>query len=176
MKRKPPKPKKPIYSTFNIVKMFNIKRATLQDWITRGFIVPDIKAGGVGTRARFSFWNLIQIRLFDRLIQSDFTRDDAASIVRGFSLDWIYDQYENRSDFPNDELYMAISHQDNGKYTIFLLIFKKDNKYSIKLYCAVKKREKIKIEFDRNIETITVVNYTEIEKSTREITKEFTYL
>ena len=67
------------YSTFDIVKIFGIKRDRLQDWLMKGYIEPSIeRADGIGTRNRFDLWDLYHIALFLYFLDRGFSREVSA--------------------------------------------------------------------------------------------------
>ena len=73
------------YTTFDIVRLFDIKRNRLQPWLDAGFIVPSIqKSTRKGTKNLFSKNDLYRIRLFTLLLDAGMTRKEAAiqSLIR----------------------------------------------------------------------------------------------
>jgi hypothetical protein len=73
------------FTTFDIVKMLNIKRERLRKWIDEGFITPDKKADGVGTKALFSLDSVYKIQLFLELLWIGLTREKAKEIAMGIT-------------------------------------------------------------------------------------------
>ncbi|MCD6265259.1 MAG: MerR family transcriptional regulator [Deltaproteobacteria bacterium] len=73
------------FTTFNIIKMLNIKRERLRKWIDEGFITPDKKADGVGTKALFSLDSVYRIQLFLELLWIGLTREKAREIAMGIT-------------------------------------------------------------------------------------------
>jgi hypothetical protein len=66
------------FTTFDIVKVLNISRNLLAQWLLRGYIEPSIqRAQGVGTKNLFSRGDLYNIRLFHQLVDSGMHRSDA---------------------------------------------------------------------------------------------------
>ena len=82
------------YTSFDVVRLLGVKRVTLQDWMARGFIVPDIKADGRGTKNYFSRWNLYQISLFAYLIEHGLSREEAARRVMEIRMKWHHAKIE----------------------------------------------------------------------------------
>jgi hypothetical protein len=74
------------FSSFQICKGLKINRPTLQDWLSRGFIKPEIQAKGRGTKNAFSEDNLYQIELFRQLTVRGFSRIESSRWVRYLSL------------------------------------------------------------------------------------------
>ena len=72
------------YTYSDVLRFFGINRVTLQDWLFRGYIEPDIKADGKGTRNYYSKENLYQISLFCFLTDHGFYREEAARLVKEF--------------------------------------------------------------------------------------------
>lgn len=81
------------FSSFDIVKRTGIKRPTLQDWLTRGYIEPAIKAYGRGTKNSFNRNNLYQLELFRYLTDRGLNREASSRIVRDFSIDTLCRHY-----------------------------------------------------------------------------------
>ena len=74
--------RKKFYTTFDIRKIYNIKRETLRDWIDRDFVFPTLPAKGKGTKALFDEKAVFEIGLFKYLVGGGFTREMASKIVR----------------------------------------------------------------------------------------------
>ena len=74
------------FSSFQVCKGLKINRPTLQDWLSRGFIKPEIQAKGRGTKNAFSEDNLYQIELFRQLTVRGFSRIESSRWVRYLSL------------------------------------------------------------------------------------------
>mgnify|MGYP002642374881 CR=1 FL=1 len=68
-------------STFGVCKKLNISRPTLQDWITRGFVCPTIKARGKGTKSVFSNHDVRLIEVFIGMIKHGFSRELAGDCI-----------------------------------------------------------------------------------------------
>ena len=79
------KDRKRKFSSFEIERNLNIKRVTLQDWLSRGFIDPEKKADGRGTKNKFSVWNLYQIKLFQVLIEHGLSREEASKRAKEYN-------------------------------------------------------------------------------------------
>lgn len=70
------------YSTFDIVALFLLTRARLQEWIARGFIVPSVeKSVSRGTRNIFSRNDLYLIAVFIHLLEHGMHRELAAKFI-----------------------------------------------------------------------------------------------
>jgi hypothetical protein len=71
------------FSTFDIRDKLNIPVDRQKDWRTRGFIKPTLKsATGRGTRNVFSRFDLVLIKLFEKLVYRGYPRKQAAQIVQ----------------------------------------------------------------------------------------------
>ena len=71
------------YSTFDIIRILDIPRERLQDWMNRNFIIPSIrKAEGKGTKNVFSRNDLYGIELFSFLINNGIKRKVASSLIK----------------------------------------------------------------------------------------------
>ena len=75
------------FSTFDVMRILDIPRERLQDWIARGFIEPSGgKAVGRGTKNIFTLWDLCGIVLFQGLVDSGTPRKLAADYYRKWKL------------------------------------------------------------------------------------------
>ena len=74
------------FGLFDVVKIMDIKRMKLQDWIGRGLIVPATPAQGYGTKNVFTIENLCQIELFRSLLMKGFARKTASYLCRNIKM------------------------------------------------------------------------------------------
>jgi hypothetical protein len=81
------------FTSTDVHKLLNIKRVTLQDWMMRGYVVPDQKATGYGSKNVFSMENLYQIRLFANLVENGLSREAAAKRVSLLRDQWSDDPF-----------------------------------------------------------------------------------
>ncbi len=71
------------FSTFDICRIFGIKRHRLKDWMMRGYVTPSIqRATGQGTKSLFSRKDLHQIAVFMKLIDFGISRKHALRLMR----------------------------------------------------------------------------------------------
>jgi DNA-binding transcriptional MerR regulator len=89
------------YTTFDILKILNIKRERLRKWIDEGFIIPDQKADGVGTKALFSLDSVYRIKLFLELLLIGLTREKAREVAMGIT-------FKNVGTKPEEFKYLTI--------------------------------------------------------------------
>ena len=78
------------FSTFDVVKILDVKRDTLKNWMDGGFIKPYKKTSegrGPGERSLFSTFQLYLIRLFQVLLYHGLSRKQAAQLIESFSRD-----------------------------------------------------------------------------------------
>ena len=76
------------HTTFDIVKILDIPRERLQDWINRGFIYPSRhKAEGKGTKNVFSQWDVYGIALFQKLLWLGLSRGSASIFYKSWSFE-----------------------------------------------------------------------------------------
>lgn len=68
------------FTSFEVMKVLNISRERLREWVNRGFISPTISAEGQGTKAVFTLHDLYKIAIFRHLVDSGFHRQAAATI------------------------------------------------------------------------------------------------
>lgn len=69
------------YSTFDITRALGIPRERLRDWMSKGFIVPSVPAAGQGTRAEFTYADVLIVALFRQLIEKGFQRETASNLI-----------------------------------------------------------------------------------------------
>jgi len=68
------------FSTLDIVRIFNIPRERLREWLNRGFIRPSVQgAKGQGTKAIFNRDDLYIIAMFRDLIENGLSRLSASA-------------------------------------------------------------------------------------------------
>ncbi|MBT4485358.1 MAG: hypothetical protein HOC71_16960 [Candidatus Latescibacteria bacterium] len=155
------------FSTFDIIRIFDIPRERLQDWINRGYIFPSLKtAEGKGTKNIFSHWDLYGIELFQRLIISGHMREIASIYYKS----WVAMQSKS-----------TIESFKKWKYLICLTSPIKPSEYSaqnIKISnsgkCKVDKFSNLRVVMTNNInleefivdchnwESINIINIEEI--------------
>ena len=71
------------YTTFDVVKILDLKMERFQDWLKRGFVTPSIKYRfGRGKKKFFERWDIYLIRLFKHLLDSGISRKQAAVFVK----------------------------------------------------------------------------------------------
>lgn len=57
-----------LYETREAAKILQLSQRRIINWVERGFIVPSKKGQGPGIRRKYSFDNIVQIRIMDELI------------------------------------------------------------------------------------------------------------
>ncbi len=71
------------YTTFDVVKILDLKMDRFQDWLKRGFIMPSIQYRfGRGKKKFFERWDIYLIRLFKHLLDSGISIKQAAAFVK----------------------------------------------------------------------------------------------
>lgn len=80
------KDRKKTWSTFEVSRALGIKRITLQDWISRGYIQPGVQSRGPGTKNEFSIHDLYALELFRTLIRRGVSREEARRRANKFLL------------------------------------------------------------------------------------------
>jgi hypothetical protein len=87
------------FTTFDIVKILDIGRNLLAQWLMRGYIKPSVQqAKGPGTKNLFNVHDLYRIRLFQQLVDS--------GIERGEAKRYIVVNFENVGPGPDDRKYI----------------------------------------------------------------------
>jgi len=69
------------FTTFDIVKLFNIKRERLREWMNSGFIKPSQAADGPGTKAKFSIVDILKLAVFIKFIDAGMNRRKASIFI-----------------------------------------------------------------------------------------------
>ena len=71
------------YTTFDVVRILDLKMERFQDWLKRGFIMPSIQYRfGHGKKKYFERWDIYLIRLFKHLLDSGISRKQAAMLIQ----------------------------------------------------------------------------------------------
>lgn len=84
------------YSTFDVMRILEIDRECLREWVKRGYIVPSIQqSSGRGTKALFSRTDLFRIAIFQKAVQSGLSRGLAYLFVKWFKDQSIRDAERN---------------------------------------------------------------------------------
>jgi hypothetical protein len=66
------------FSTFEVMKILDIKRERLREWMNNKFISPTQPASGVGTKAIFSILDVYKTGVFKKLVESGINRRKAS--------------------------------------------------------------------------------------------------
>ncbi len=70
------------YTTFNLQKAFGWKVDTMKEWMIRGFVVPAIRANGIGTKNLFSRFDIYLAKLFVDLLKQGLSREGASGVTK----------------------------------------------------------------------------------------------
>jgi|GEM_PF-6882678 len=73
------------FTTPEVAKILGLRIVTLQDWIVRGYVVPQEQGVGYGSKHHFSKKGILQIRLFRYLVDNGLSRKEATRRVELFS-------------------------------------------------------------------------------------------
>lgn len=94
------------FSTFDLVKILDCKRNTLQTALAAGFIVPDIhRAQGPAERSRFSLNGVYRAALFFQLVKIGIPRKAAASVV---NVDLGWEDWNDLGDGPGQTPFIEV--------------------------------------------------------------------
>jgi DNA-binding transcriptional MerR regulator len=147
------------FSSFQVVKILQIKKERLQEWLHKGFIAPETRASGRGTRNRFSQTNLYEIALFDYLLDRGLSRKESAKILKTDIMDLKKQFLEKTLKMVNDDIqYKSI--------TPTLIIFKTGDNYSSKVIFEKEIIFDINQDIsDRNLDEIQIINIDKIIKN-----------
>jgi hypothetical protein len=69
------------FSTFDVLKILDIKRERLREWVNQGFIKPTVSAEGQGTKAVFKILDIYKIAVFKKLVEAGINRKKAADLI-----------------------------------------------------------------------------------------------
>ncbi len=71
------------YTTFDVVKIIEIKMERLQDWLKRGYVQPTYQEPvGRGIKNHFNLFQLYVIKIFKYLVENGTAREEAAAWTR----------------------------------------------------------------------------------------------
>jgi hypothetical protein len=70
------------FSTFDVMKLLDIKRERLREWMNKDFIMPTIPADGVGSKAIFSILDIYKIAVFKILVDAGMNRRKASVWIK----------------------------------------------------------------------------------------------
>ncbi len=76
-----------LYSTIDVSKILEIKRERLRDWLSRGFVSADLPSTSKGTITIFTWYGVLKIYLFKRLVDLGITRKAAKRCVDQVALE-----------------------------------------------------------------------------------------
>ena len=88
-------PKYGTFTSFQVIKLLNIRQERLQEWLYKKFIKPEVPATGRGTKNYFSKKNLYEISLFNYLLGKGLSRKEASKILKTDIMDPIT-QYDKK--------------------------------------------------------------------------------
>ncbi len=69
------------FSTYDVMKILDLKRERLREWIKIGYAIPTKPADGPGTKAIFSLIDVYNISLFRQLVDIGLHREHAMLYV-----------------------------------------------------------------------------------------------
>lgn len=76
------------YTTFDVVKIIDVKMERLQDWLKRGYIQPTTQEKvGRGMKKYFDHLQLYAIQAFKYLVGNGITREEAAEWIKDIHSD-----------------------------------------------------------------------------------------
>jgi hypothetical protein len=77
-----------VYSTPQVLKLFNFKWGAFRHWVKDGYVKPDIEAEGAGTVNYFTKENLFRIALFKKLSGFGLNRFLSSELSKEVDLEW----------------------------------------------------------------------------------------
>lgn len=102
------------FSTFDVIKIFDMKRERLREWMNHGFITPTMPAEGVGTKAAFTLLDVYQVGVFKKLVDAGVNRSIASLWVD------VNDSFHNLQ-LANKVNYMILFERGSNKWKWMLL-------------------------------------------------------
>lgn len=101
------------FSSFEVMRMLDVKRERLREWMNQGFTVPMLSARGAGTKAVFSIMDVYKIAVFKRLVESGINRKRAA--------EWVNTNPKlNDAEEVNELNYILLIEQNGGKWFSYM--------------------------------------------------------
>lgn len=71
------------YTQKDITQILGLKRTAVQQWLDRGFVAPSVEsASGHGTRNLWSRGDIIDLAVFQTLLEHGFSREEASCFVK----------------------------------------------------------------------------------------------
>lgn len=71
------------YTQKDITKILGLKRTAVQQWLDRGFVAPSVEsASGHGTRNLWSRGDIIDLAVFQTLLEHGFSREEASAFIK----------------------------------------------------------------------------------------------
>ncbi len=77
------------YTSSIVTHVLDCHRELIKDWILQGFITPSVPAEGQGTKALFTFNDILTVYLFQKLINRGFKRKLAKKYIEAFKKEYI---------------------------------------------------------------------------------------
>ena len=77
------------YTSTTLLKVVGISRSNFKDWELQEFIVPSIPAKGQGSRALFTFNDILMAYFFKTLVNRGFKRKLAKKYIEAFKKEYI---------------------------------------------------------------------------------------
>jgi len=152
-------PKYGTFTSFQVVKLLNIKKERLQEWLYKGFIKPEVRASGRGTKNRFSFKNLYEIALFSYLLKKGVSRKEGSKILKTGVLDTL-------ERFKKTTMKSVKSDLPFKSIKPVLIIYKTGEKYSSETIFDKKIGFEIQPDIiHRNIDEVQIINISKIIKA-----------
>lgn len=144
------------FSSFQAVKILKIKKERLQEWLHKGFITPEVRASGRGTRNRFSKTNLYEIALFDYLLQRGLSRKESTNILRTDIMDIKRQHVEKILKMVNDDI-------QSRSIIPALIIYKTGDNYSSKVVFEKEIRFDLRQDISKpDVDEVQIINIEKI--------------
>lgn len=120
-----------LHQTNAVLELTGFKRSKFDQWVNKRIIIPAKPSKRKGERIGFSYENLVEILIVDRLIDCGIHMMDAGELARGVTKEWNnpesnlgedlkaeYDAYQSTPEF-----YLLINVDDHSKYQVSLHSF-----------------------------------------------------
>ena len=73
-----------LYSTLDIMRILDLSRGKIREWVDGRFVVPYIKSSGQGERSEFNRWDLYGIKMFKEMVANGMSREKTGELYKGW--------------------------------------------------------------------------------------------
>lgn len=117
-----------LYQTSTVLELTGFKRSKFDQWVNKRIIIPEKPSKRKGERIGFSYENLVEILIVDRLIDCGIHMMDAGEIARGVTKEYNSPKSNLSENLKIDhdvyggvpEFYLLVNVDDHSKYQVSL--------------------------------------------------------